>query len=240
MKRLEGKVAIVTGGCSGIGLGIVERFAEEGAAVYVVDLSGEAGQLPAGVEFRQGDVAENATWTRVVDEVEADQSRVDVLVNNAGIATWESVTELDEEIWQRTTDVDQKSVWLGMRAVIPGMAQRGGGAIINISSICGIVARPGIFAYHAAKGAVVLMTRNAAVTYAPDAVRVNAISPGFISTPMTDMQDPKISQEYIDGTPLGHPGTPVDIANGAVYLASEEARFITGVNLPIDGGYVAQ
>jgi NAD(P)-dependent dehydrogenase (short-subunit alcohol dehydrogenase family) len=238
--RLDDKVAIVTGGCRGIGLGITERFAAEGARVYAVDLERHGAELPAGVEFRGGDVAAAATWEAIVGEVGDAHGRVDVLVNNAGIGSWETVTELDEEGWQRCIDVDQKSVWLGMRAVIPGMIDAGGGAIVNMSSICGVVARPGVFAYHAAKGAVVLMTQNAAVTYAPQKVRVNSIAPGFISTPLTAMQDARISQEFVDDTPLGHPGEPADIAAGALYLASDEARFVTGINLPIDGGYLAR
>ncbi|HEY0279112.1 MAG TPA: SDR family oxidoreductase [Solirubrobacterales bacterium] len=238
--RLEGKVAIVTGGCSGIGFAIVERFVEEGSTVYALDLKRHETELPSSVEYRQGDVAAASVWDELVAEVTAVHGRIDVLVNNAGIGGAESVTELTEEVWHRTIDVNQKGVWLGMRAVIPGMVDAGGGSIVNMASICGVVARPGILAYHAAKGAVILMTRNAAVTYAPDAVRVNAISPGFIRTPMNEVQDPEINRAFIAGTPLGHPGRPIDIANGAVYLAGDEARFVTGANLPIDGGYLAQ
>jgi NAD(P)-dependent dehydrogenase (short-subunit alcohol dehydrogenase family) len=240
MGRLDGKVAIVTGGCSGIGAGIVRRFVEEGATAYAVDVTTHDNELPAGAEYIEGDVADASAWAAIVAKVTDAQDRVDVLVNNAAIFNWDTVTELDEENWQRFTDVNQKGVWLGMRAVIPGMVDKGGGSIVNMCSICGVVARPGLFVYHAAKGAVLMMTRNAAVTYAPEAVRVNAISPGLISTPGTDSQHSTISQEFIDATPLGHPGEPVDIANAALFLASGESRFVTGANFAIDGGYLAQ
>lgn len=127
-----------------------------------------------------------------------------------------------------------------MRAVIPAMRAAGGGSIINISSICGAAAVPGIAAYHAAKGAVLTLTKNAAITYAPDLIRANAILPGWIATPMTAGQTDEMNGVFLDATPLGRPGSPADIAGAAVFLASDEAAFITGVDLPVDGGYLAR
>ncbi|MBS1842797.1 MAG: SDR family oxidoreductase [Actinobacteria bacterium] len=240
MGRLHRQVAIVTGGASGIGRAIVERFAEEGAIVYCLDLEVAVHEPPPRVRVRQADVSRASDWTAVVEEAMDDYGRVDVLVNNAGIGTWETATELSEETWQRVIDVHQKGSWLGLREVLPKMVAQGGGSVINMSSICGLVARPEAFAYHAAKGALTSMTRNAAVTYAPSAVRVNAIAPGFIVTPLTNVQDAAINDEFIARTPLGHAGSPLDIANGALYLASHESRFVTGITLAIDGGYLAQ
>jgi NAD(P)-dependent dehydrogenase (short-subunit alcohol dehydrogenase family) len=165
MNRLRGKVAIVTGATSGIGLGIVKEFAAEGAIVVATDIERRDVAFGASVSYHHLDVSSPKDWESVARRTCEDLGRIDVLVNNAGIGNWDSVTDLTETSWDRIIEVDQKSVWLGMRVVIPPMIASGGGAIINISSICGVVSRSGLHAYHAAKAAVLGMTRNAAVTY---------------------------------------------------------------------------
>ena len=237
MQRLEGKVAVVTGAARGIGRAIAERMTVEGASVVACDVLPAAGDFTLSLAL---DVASEGDWAHVVAETEAAVGRIDVLVNNAGVTTDKDLHETEVDEWERVLAVDQTGVFLGMRAVIPGMRQQGAGAIVNISSILGAVSVPGIAAYHAAKGAVLTMTKNAAVTYAKDGVRANAILPGWIRTPMTDGQDDLVNGAFLDATPIRRAGDPNDVAAAVVFLASDEASFITGVDLPVDGGYLAQ
>lgn len=238
MNRLQGRVAIVTGASRGIGEGIAVAMAAEGATVIACDvLPFESDAL---TECRQLDVLDEAGWERLIADVEAAYGAPSILVNNAGVTAPEGIVETSLQTWDRVTGVDQTGVFLGMRAVIPAMRAAGGGSIINISSICGAAAVPGIAAYHAAKGAVLTLTKNAAITYAPDLIRANAILPGWIATPMTAGQTDEMNGVFLDATPLGRPGSPADIAGAAVFLASDEAAFITGVDLPVDGGYLAR
>lgn len=238
MNRLAGKVAIVSGASRGIGAGIAEAMAAEGAAVIGCDiLPFDSDQLAA---TRVLDVTDEEAWVGIVDEVEAQWGPVSILVNNAGITSPEAVHETSLAVWERVVGVDQTGVFLGMKATIPSMRRGGGGAIVNVSSICGAAAVPGIAAYHAAKGAVLTMTKNAAITYAPDGIRANAILPGWIATPMTAGQTDAVNEVFLQATPLARPGTPADVAGAAVFLASDESDFITGVDLPVDGGYLAR
>ncbi len=238
--RLEGKVAIVSGASRGIGLGVVERFAEEGAKVIAGSTSNPSGVYPAGVEGVKLDVANEADWNAVVEAAVAAHGRIDVLVNNAGIIFYEPVHELSVEGWQKVVDVNQTGVFLGMKAVLPQMLKQKSGSIINIASIWGDAAVPGGHAYHATKGAVCMMTRNAAITYVGEGIRVNSVLPGFIDTPLTQAQDPDINDFVVAKTPMGRAGTPREIANGCLFLASDESSFMTGADLVIDGGYLAQ
>lgn len=238
--RLDGKVAIVTGSSRGIGLGIVERFAEEGAHVYAGSSSNPAGIYPDGVVGVALDVTRPEDWERVVAQAMKDHGRVDVLVNNAGIIVYEPAHELDVEGWNKVVAVNQTGVWLGMKSVLPIMQKQASGSIINVASIWGSAAVAGGHAYHATKGAVVMMSKNAAITYVGDGIRVNTLSPGFIDTPLTQSQDADINAYVVSITPMGRPGTPREIANGALFLASDEASFVTGTELVIDGGYLAQ
>ena len=239
MPRLQGKTAIVTGAARGIGRGIAELMAQEGAVVIGADVLPFEGEtaLAAGVQL---DVTDEPGWTSLVDQVVGDHGGVDILVNNAGVADTAVIHETSLQAWERVIDIDQTGVFLGMKAVIPTMQRGGGGSIVNISSIVGAVAVPGITAYHAAKGAVRTLTKNAAVTYAGDGIRANAILPGWIRTPMTADQTDEVNDRYTANTPMPRAGEPIDVAWAAVFLASDESSFVTGVDLPVDGGYLAR
>ncbi|MEW2407520.1 SDR family oxidoreductase [Streptomyces griseoviridis] len=239
MGRLTGKVALVTGGSRGIGRGIVEAFAAEGAVVVSADLD-EVGPPVPGVEEIRLDVTDEDGWSAAVAGVERRHGRLDVLVNNAGLISYEPIETLTLDEWNRVVGVDQTGVFLGMRAAIPALRRAGGGSIINLSSAWSVVGGVGTHAYHASKGAVRSMTRNAAITYAPDRIRANAVIPGWIATPLTDAQPADLNAAVLAGTPMRRGGTPAEIAHGCVYLASDESSYVTGTDLVIDGGLLAQ
>ncbi|MDV8070758.1 SDR family oxidoreductase [Rhodococcus sp. IEGM 1366] len=238
-RRLMGKVALVTGAGRGIGRAIAEMFEREGATV-IATARGAAHNLGPAVNYQQLDVASEAGWQSVVAGVVASHGRLDVLVNNAGIIGYEAPHELTLDSWNDVVATNQTGVWLGMREVIPSMQSGGGGSIINVSSIWGSVAVAGAHAYHASKGAVLNMSKNAAITYAQNNIRVNSLVPGFIETPLTDGQADEINKAVIANTPLGRAGATDEIAYGALFLASDESSFVTGAELVIDGGYLAQ
>lgn len=239
MNRLDGKVAIVTGAGRGIGRAIAESFAREGATVVATSQSPNH-SFSDGIVFHQQDVADPSTWEAIVADTLEKFGRIDVLVNNAGIIAYEPLQDLTLEDWNRVVAVNQTGTFLGMKAVVPTMLEQGKGSIINISSIWGNAAVPGAHAYHATKGAVRNMSKNAAITFATQGIRVNSIHPGFIATPLTDAQDPAVNEYVVSMTPMGRAGTPDEIANGAIFLASDESSFVTGSELVIDGGYLAQ
>ncbi|MFN3324269.1 MAG: SDR family NAD(P)-dependent oxidoreductase [Bryobacteraceae bacterium] len=255
MARVEGKVALVTGGALGIGRSACLLLAREGAKVAVTDLRDEEGRKVADEIGRSGgtavywrlDVSDEAQVKRVFAEVKQKFGKLDVLVNNAGIAGVNKPThEIAVEEWEALMLVNVTGVFLCTKHAIPHMREAGGGSIINLSSIYGIIGAGDIPPYHASKGAVRLMTKNDAILYAKEKIRVNSIHPGYIWTPLVEKLlgesgDVEEGRRRLDSLhPIGHVGEPDDIGWGVVYLASDEAKFLTGSELVIDGGYTAQ
>jgi NAD(P)-dependent dehydrogenase (short-subunit alcohol dehydrogenase family) len=238
--KLEGKSAIVTGAAQGIGRAIADRFAAEGAEVTVIDVNDSDAAWGERQRLHRGDVSNPESWEEALDEIESRHGRIDVVVNNAGIIDQATLTELDLEAWDKVVAVNQTGVMLGMRAAIPRMVRAGGGSIVNISSIWGSVASGGAASYHATKAAVRNLTKNAAVTYATDGVRANSIHPGIVGTELVLAQAKEKTDWVVGQTPMGRVGEPAEIANGALFLASDEASYITGTELYIDGGFTAQ
>lgn len=241
MARLAGKVALITGAARGMGRTTAELFADEGATVIAGDVrEPEPAFASEAIESVHLDVSSEDAWRSVVSDVLDRHGRIDVLVNNAGIIQYEGLEDMTLEIWHRTIAVDQTGVFLGMREVVPVMKRNGGGSIVNISSIWGSAAVSGAHAYHAAKSAVRNMTKNVAMEYARDGIRANSVHPGYIVTPLTEVQAPEVNQLMIDTTPMRRPGQSIEVAYGTLYLASDEASYVTGIELVIDGGYLAQ
>jgi 3alpha(or 20beta)-hydroxysteroid dehydrogenase len=238
--RLQGKIALVTGAASGIGHSVAELFAKEGATVFASDIAPPKLAYPDGIEALKLDVTSESDWEAAVDTVIERNGRLDVLINNAGIIAYEPLHELEMNAWMKMIAVDQTGVFLGMREAIRVMLRQKSGSIVNISSIWGSAAVAGAHSYHAAKGAVRNMTKNAAMTYVADGIRVNSVHPGFIHTPLTDAQAADLNEVVIASTPMKRGGKPIEVAYGCLYLASEESSYVTGAELVIDGGYLAQ
>jgi NAD(P)-dependent dehydrogenase (short-subunit alcohol dehydrogenase family) len=247
MTRLTGKVALVTGAARGMGLAHATALCEEGASVMLTDvLDGEGGDAAAalgarGREARYGhlDVREARDWQRAVRETLDEFGRIDVLVNNAGVISEGDAVDEPEERWQLVIAVNQTGVFLGMKHVVPTMRETGGGSIVNISSVLGATGAKDYIAYQASKAAVLAMTKSAAITYATEGIRVNAICPGTVMTPMHEALPQEAVDEDLAATPMGRVGMPVEISAGVVFLASDQASFVTGSALHIDGGYLA-
>ncbi|MDM0030110.1 SDR family NAD(P)-dependent oxidoreductase [Variovorax saccharolyticus] len=238
--RLQGKVVLVTGAAGGIGQAVSQLFAKEGATVFATDIASAKKPDPDGIHSMTLDVTSEDAWQATVDAVIQKSGRLDVLINNAGIIAYEPIHELDLGAWNRMIAVDQTGVFLGMREAVRVMRRQKSGSIVNISSIWGSAAVAGAHSYHAAKGAVRNMSKNAAMTYVAEGIRVNSVHPGFIHTPLTDAQAPELNDVVIASTPMKRGGTPLEVANGCLFLASDEASYITGIELVIDGGYLAQ
>jgi NAD(P)-dependent dehydrogenase (short-subunit alcohol dehydrogenase family) len=239
--RVSGKVALVTGAFGGIGKVSAEALAREGAAVVAADIKPSSPSYAGeGVEYIRLDVRNDAEWKVLVANIVARHGRIDIMVNAAGITAYQDLHEVDDSVWHDVVAVNQTALMYAYRAVIPVMIAQKGGSIVTISSIFGLNAVSGIAAYHASKGAVTLMARNAALTYAKHGVRVNSIHPGLIDTPMARERDTGGQAETIALTPLGRIGLAEEVATGVLFLASDEASYITGIQMPIDGGYLAQ
>jgi NAD(P)-dependent dehydrogenase (short-subunit alcohol dehydrogenase family) len=219
MDRLKNKVAVISGAARGQGAAEAKMFTDEGAKVVIGDvLDRESQALASEINKKAGsrvsfalhlDVTRGADWRTAIEEAEREFGGVDILVNNAGILNFKTIEETSEEEFDGVVAVNQKGVWLGMKHVVPAMRKRGGGSIVNISSIYGIIGSAGAAAYHGTKGAVRIMSKVGAVHYAPDNIRVNSVHPGVIKTPMVDI------------------------------LSKEEASFVTGAEFVVDGGYTA-
>ena len=238
--RLKEKVVLVTGAASGIGHAVSELFAREGATVFASDIAAPEEPYSPAIEAIDLDVTREDDWATAVDTVVERTGRLDVLVNNAGIIAYQPLDALEMADWLRMIAVDQTGVFLGMREAVRVMRRQKSGSIINVSSIWGSAAVAGAHSYHAAKGAVRNMSKNAAMTYVGEGIRVNSVHPGFIHTPLTDAQAPDLNAAVIDATPMKRGGTALEVAWGCLFLASDEASFVTGAELVIDGGYLAR
>lgn len=261
-QRLAGKVAVVAGGATGIGAAICREFVRNGVAGLIIadtnvgggtELAAALAAEPAAastaqataVHFAKLDVTNETDWQRGIAEAEARFGGLDLLVNSAGIGgplVRPQVTETTVEAWDKVLDINAKGVLLGMKHAIPAMKRRSGGAIVNIASVYALVGPEFATSYAASKGACRALSRAAAIQYAADKIRVNAVFPGFIDTPMTrdiHSQGP-VRETRLALTPLGRFGRPEEIAYGVVYLCSDEAAYVTGAELVIDGGITAR
>jgi 3alpha(or 20beta)-hydroxysteroid dehydrogenase len=245
--RLAGEVALITGAAKGMGEAMARRFVQEGARVVVADIDHDAGralvaELGSAAIYVPLEVSDPAQWGRATEQALAAFGRIDILVNNAGFGRATPFDELPLEVHDRMTSVNQHGVFYGMRAVKPLMAARGKGSIINISSVDGIVGVPYMVSYVATKFAVRGMTRSAAVELGPLGIRVNSIHPGMIDTPLVRNQGPERyarTQRMVKNQPIPRLGRPEEVANVALFLASDEASFCTGAEFVVDGGHIA-
>jgi cyclopentanol dehydrogenase len=245
--RLKGKVALVTGGGSGIGGGISRVFAREGAAVTVGEIDPTIGNRAAAeirgdggrAMFVQTDVSKDDEIRAAIDRTVEEFGGIDILVNNAGVGIAKTVEESAVEEWERLIGINVRSVFLTIKYVIPHMRARGGGSIINIGSLFALRAGPSYAIYHATKGALRSLTKSTALAHAAEGIRVNVVHPGLIETPAStrDMAAQKIAAANIG--PMGRWGQPEEVGYGCLFLASDESKFITGIDLPVDGGLSA-
>ena len=246
--RLSGKVALISGAARGMGECEARLFAREGAQVVLGDILEDQGRVAVEDIAQQGgtatfvplDVTHEQDWQRAVETAEQTYGRLDILVNNAGIVRMAPLDETSLEAWNEIIGVNQTGVFLGIKHAVPAMRRAGSGSIVNISSIAGLIGLPNIPAYQASKGAVRLLTKNAAIQYATDKIRVNSVHPGRIETPMTAPLAPERREMLLRLTPLGRDGTAEEVAYGVLYLASDESSYVTGAELVIDGGYTAR
>jgi len=251
-QRFAGKVALVTGASSGIGKATALAFAREGADVVIADVLDDGGQgtaraiesLGRKAMFVHCDVSKDSDVKALFNRISNTFGRLDFAFNNSGIEGQQGFTpDCSEENWNRVIDINLKGVWLCMKYEIPLMLKQGGGAIVNCASIAGVVGFPGIPAYVASKHGVIGLTKTAALEYAKSNLRVNAVCPGVIQTPMIDRfvhGEAQIQKQFTDGEPVGRLGNPEEIASSVTWLCSQESSFVTGHPLVVDGGWVAQ
>ena len=243
--RLYGKTALITGAAGGIGAEIARRFREEGASVFVCDTNSAEGEKTAasiGAVFLPLDVTSEESWKAALAAVLERTGRLDILVNNAGINVRKNIEEMPVESFDAMMAVNVKGPFLGIKHSLPIMRTAGGGVILNMSSICGLVGhRYTNEAYTTTKGALTLLTKSVAVRYAKDNIRCNSIHPSTVETPLVQamLNDPERRAERLGEVPLGRLASATDVANALVYLASDEASFINGAAIPVDGGLTA-
>jgi NAD(P)-dependent dehydrogenase (short-subunit alcohol dehydrogenase family) len=252
MKGIEGKIALVTGGGSGIGRAAALAFAREGAKVVVADVVAEGGRetvqmikkADGEAIFVKTDVSKAAEVEALINKTVETYGRLDCAFNNAGIEGEQAPTaENTEKNWDRVININLKGVWLCMRYEIPQMLKQDGGAIVNTASVAGLVGFQGIAPYVASKHGIAGLTKTAALEYAQSGIRINAVCPGVIHTPMIERffaGDPNAEDQFIAMEPVGRMGTPEEIAEAVVWLCSDAASFVTGLPMPVDGGFVAQ
>jgi NAD(P)-dependent dehydrogenase (short-subunit alcohol dehydrogenase family) len=245
--RLQGKVAIVTGGASGMGRSEATIFAREGARVLVADILEKEGQEVAksigdAARFMKLDVTSEPDWQALVATAEREFGKLDILVNNAGISGTYTSDLASTEAWDRVMDINAKGTFLGMKHAVPAMKRAGGGAIVNISSISGFAGQLGVhMAYNASKGAVRIMTKAGAVQWARDNIRVNSVHPGFMPPMRTSVGSakPEWREKVLATVPMRREGKVEEVAHAVLFLASDEASYITGTELVVDGGFLA-
>jgi len=250
MGKMHDKVVVITGGALGMGKAHSALFAKEGAQVVLTDINEVAGQATADAINQNGgkavffrhDVASAKDWQQVVAQCIAGFGKIDVLINNAGIALFKALEETTDDEWDRVLNVNAKSVFLGCKYVLPGMQKADGGSIVNISSVAGMIGSPRGAAYVASKGAVRLLTKAAAVDYAKFNIRVNSIHPGVIKTEMTRelLSAPETANAFLSLSILGRAAEPEEVSAAVLFLASDDASFMTGAEMVVDGGFTAQ
>ncbi len=242
--KLKNKIAIVTGGNLGIGEAIAREFAREGAQLIILGRNIDRGtnvcnnlssEFGVKAEFFQTDFNDSKAIIKTMEEITKKYTKIDILVNNAGIATSGTVETLDEEQWDEIFRVNVKAPYLISKYIIPVMRENGSGSIINIGSSAGLVGAWGLHAYSATKGAIIQLTKSMAAEYAKENIRVNALCPGATATPLMD----NVDQEFIKMIPMQRMANPMEMAKGAVFLASSDSSYMTGSNLVIDGGFTA-
>ena len=245
----HGKVAVVTGAASGIGTSEARLLVGRGADVLLGDLRDEEGQRLANelcatranarALYVHLDATNFQDWLNAVSLAERAFGRIDILINNAGVHGRQGLEETTEDEWHRVIDNDLKTAWLGMKACIPAFRRAGGGAVVNTSSVYGLIASGKATAYHAAKGGVLMVSKAAAAEYAHENIRVNSLHPGLIDTPMTATLPSAWKEHLLELTPMKRMATPDEVARAALFLVSDEASFITGTELVVDGGITA-
>ena len=246
-QRMKNKVAIVTGGANGIGAATVLLMAKEGASVIIADIDDQAGNRlkdeiqknNAHAEYINLDVTSPTSWKNAIDFTLKTFGKLTTLVNNAGTFHPGGITTETIEGWNRVININQTSIFLGLKSAMPSLISSGNGAVVNTSSLYGLVGSPNAFSYHASKAAVRHMTKASALEFAGKNVRVNCVLPGQIQTQMLAEITPDQAKAIQEATPMGKIGEPNDIANGILYLCSDESKFVTGVDLVIDGGWAA-
>lgn len=246
MVDLTGKVAVITGAGSGIGKETAVTFAKQGASVVCADIkdadvtAAEIKQLGGKAISVELNVAKWEQWSALVEQTEAEFGKVNILCGVAGISEATNILELTEEQFDLMMNVNVKGVYFGMKAVLPGMLEKGAGKIVNVASLAAHVGLAGLPSYSASKGAVVAMSRQVAMEYAKHNIQVNVVSPGIIATPILANNAPEMTKAFTAATPAGRLGEPVEIANMIAFLCSEESNFTTGQAIMVDGGWSQQ